>query len=546
MHVEEALERLRRPLLAAVGLAAFSGAAASRFVQDDAFISFAYARSLAEGHGLTWFGERVEGYTNQLWVLLLAVGFRAGWDPVLLSQGLGLLSFVAVLWLVPRLVGAGEGSTLAALVGLLLVSTNASVRWYATGGLETMLQAALATAVLALALGAFGDPMEGGRPVQVSLLSGAAMLTRLDSAVLVVVPGGLLLARAWREPGTTARVARLVLPGGALVALSFAFRFAAYGELLPNTFAAKVGGGAMTGNGLLYVGRFSHVYLLWPLLGAGVAALVRSRRRPGLAMTALAATSLLWLVYVVAVGGDFMEFRFLVPAAPALLGLVALLVVGAGRDLGRPVLVSALALSCAAGASIHHVRTFRGTTPDFTLDSVPALATFYGLYPDGDFSPVGEALGEELRGVDVRVATSATGAVPFYSRVPAVDLLGLNDREVAREGVPAPASYTRPGHRRRATLSTLRHRGVNLVLGDPTVASRGWLSDPAHARDAWGFVASTMGFAGAPVPEARVVGIPVGGSASLLAWVLSSTPALDARIRERGWEDVRIGVRRPR
>ena len=37
-----------------------------RFVQDDAFISYNYARSLVEGHGLTWFGSHVEGYTNFL------------------------------------------------------------------------------------------------------------------------------------------------------------------------------------------------------------------------------------------------------------------------------------------------------------------------------------------------------------------------------------------------------------------------------------------------------------------------------------------------
>ena len=43
---------------------------------DDAFISFRYARNLVEGAGLVWNpGEPpVEGYSNFLWVLLLAVG----------------------------------------------------------------------------------------------------------------------------------------------------------------------------------------------------------------------------------------------------------------------------------------------------------------------------------------------------------------------------------------------------------------------------------------------------------------------------------------
>ena len=41
---------------------------------DDAMISMRYARNFVQGHGLVWnAGERpVEGYTNPLWVLLMA------------------------------------------------------------------------------------------------------------------------------------------------------------------------------------------------------------------------------------------------------------------------------------------------------------------------------------------------------------------------------------------------------------------------------------------------------------------------------------------
>src|SRR5512144_1358529 len=40
---------------------------------DDAYISFRYVRNFVEGRGLVFnAGERVEGYTNFLWVLELA------------------------------------------------------------------------------------------------------------------------------------------------------------------------------------------------------------------------------------------------------------------------------------------------------------------------------------------------------------------------------------------------------------------------------------------------------------------------------------------
>ena len=61
----------------------------NRFIQDDAFISFQYARNLVEGHGLTFNpGERVEGYTNFLWTLLISAGIGLGVDPITWSWSL--------------------------------------------------------------------------------------------------------------------------------------------------------------------------------------------------------------------------------------------------------------------------------------------------------------------------------------------------------------------------------------------------------------------------------------------------------------------------
>src|SRR5215831_17241797 len=53
-----------------------------RFVCDDAFISYRYAANLAHGRGLVFNpGERVEGYTNFLWVVLCSALIRLGVPP---------------------------------------------------------------------------------------------------------------------------------------------------------------------------------------------------------------------------------------------------------------------------------------------------------------------------------------------------------------------------------------------------------------------------------------------------------------------------------
>ncbi len=71
-----------------------------QFLTDDAYISFRYARNLADGHGLVFNPgfERVEGYTNLLWVLILAAGALAGIAPEAAAIPLGY-GLTIVLWL---------------------------------------------------------------------------------------------------------------------------------------------------------------------------------------------------------------------------------------------------------------------------------------------------------------------------------------------------------------------------------------------------------------------------------------------------------------
>ena len=50
------------------------------FTQDDAYISYRYAENFIQGNGLVFNpGERVEGYTNFLWIILLSLSPSSGW-----------------------------------------------------------------------------------------------------------------------------------------------------------------------------------------------------------------------------------------------------------------------------------------------------------------------------------------------------------------------------------------------------------------------------------------------------------------------------------
>ncbi len=95
-----------------------------RFVQDDAFITYRYARNMARGNGLVFNpGDHVEGYTNFLWTVIHVIPEKAGWDTPLFSQLLGIVLMVATVMVVlrmARILFASEG--FAMLVGIVVVA----------------------------------------------------------------------------------------------------------------------------------------------------------------------------------------------------------------------------------------------------------------------------------------------------------------------------------------------------------------------------------------------------------------------------------------
>ncbi len=117
------------------------------FLNDDAFISFRYADNLAR-HGQLVFnlGERVEGYTNFLWTIMMAGVIWLGQDPGAWSRILGIGLAVGTLGVVMNFIAhtRGRPSSLDSIGAFLLAGAPAYACW-STGGLETQLFTFLVT-----------------------------------------------------------------------------------------------------------------------------------------------------------------------------------------------------------------------------------------------------------------------------------------------------------------------------------------------------------------------------------------------------------------
>ncbi len=448
-------------LAAVVAAALLLHARAWEFVCDDAYISFRYAQNLAEHGALEYnLGERVEGYTNFLWVIVLALGTAVGAAPEVLAPWLTQLGALAAAAATVALVRALRGASgpLAAvdlIPAVLLAALPEFVVW-AHGGLETSCAAALALAAMAA--------LASGRARAAGLLTALAGLTRPDAIVPVVVflgtwtIGHVLRGTRDRLPRRTeALTAALwaVIPlAGHLV-----FRLAYYGELLPNTWTVKRHGALLRGTfGVWYVAAWARgLSLVW---ASPLVVLLRGRHLP------LVATAAAALVYAWSVGGDFMAYgRFLVVATALMAGLVGWLVLeGAERLFARrgPAVALVLAGLMAAGLGVmSHGRwrkdqEIRAGWIEGRWEGVAAMDRFAR-----ERVHVGRWLKEHVPKT-TGISVGAAGALPYASGLRALDVYGLVDAWPQRIEVK-PQTQARPGHQLVAPMAVVLERDPELL-----------------------------------------------------------------------------------
>ncbi|HJQ99541.1 MAG TPA: tetratricopeptide repeat protein [Candidatus Polarisedimenticolaceae bacterium] len=465
-----------------------------RFLCDDAFISFRYARNLAQGHGLVFNPghERVEGYTNFLWVVVLAAADRVGIAPEHAAPALSILLTVGLWALVARASMRIVPGPFALFPPAALALTRSVAVW-STSGLETRLFEVLVVGAVLRLVEEVERP--DARP-WAALLFALAALTRPDGLLIAVASMGLagawrLSRRAWswRHAISSASVF------AGLVGAHFAFRFLYYGAWLPNTYYAKIGGRSWWGMGTAYLGSFAVEYavVLWlPALVLGVVAFTKEGR--GSLPAIFGAAVLPHALYVASIGGDHFEYRPLDLYFPFAFLLIArgLAVLAARRRIGAHayavlILVGLVALPWAA--HVQFPKTYSAGYPgrsraradrDGFLESNALLRVHRRLLDATTAALVGVRQEEHalfFRGVqdqgralrrlvergllpaDTHIGICAVGAIPYDSNLRTLDRLGLTDATVAHQ---PPAGHRVMAHERYASFDYAARAGVDL------------------------------------------------------------------------------------
>lgn len=439
-------------------------ACANRFIQDDAFISFRYAQNLIEGKGLVWNdGDRIEGYTNFLWTLLIAGAMYLGIPPLFAAQWTGLALFIVTLLGCRKILLMLLRSEPFAILGLILIGTNYTFSCYATGGLETQLQTALVTWQIYLMLRLTNrsvQPLHDG--FLLSILASLSVLTRLDSVLIASICIGFALITVHsRKP---LFIINLLVPFIIIPGIWIAWKFQYYGDIFPNTFYAKTSALGLPLHGFYYIYLFFVSYWLIPFLFFFFTSLFKMAGAVRIAVFRFVGVITIWCAYVMAVNGDFMEFRFMTPIIPAIFIIITIVL----HSLKDVFLQATFVVMILAG-SLHHFLMFGIEAQPTSIQTIQILSDFVSD-PECNWQDVGIELGNYFdHDPSVVIATTAAGAIPYYSRLTCIDMLGLNDRWIAQHGNILGSI---PGHQRGPTIDYLIRRKVNLVLGHPDIYQR--------------------------------------------------------------------------
>lgn len=475
-------KRVSLALVLILLLLTFAQAAHSVVPSEDAFITFRYARNLAEGQGLVWNpGEDpVEGSTEFLWVILLAGAYRLGLS---IEQAAWILSYAAAA-VTTLLVGLiAYWLSRRQILAMLLAGGAFAIgpaAYYAHFGFATNLFSLfLVGSFLAQLLCLYAQHRKrllrvGYRLLALNLL--LLSLTRPEGvlySLLAVAVSWHLSAGETRKHLIRAVLIYLVAPG----LVYFSWRWLYFGYPLPNTFYVKSYGG------------FLHLRYIWdiyemfrfsaPLLLLFGCALVVDHRKRAMQMLWLFTPAFLfpWFYLLIDqtqnIGSRFQypiyplfllaavygvgvlaprvaspwRWRQLWEQFPRLVGtFLALFAIAVPLDNRSFLIVLALGLlllklweyrDSNASTGSHRQYLYLIFTAVFTLfllrQSYFLAKSFYHTQFD-DRRAVGMAL-LPFADKDYTIVVSEAGWIPYFSRWRAIDSFGLNDEHIAHEGL---------------------------------------------------------------------------------------------------------------
>lgn len=315
-----------------------------KWIGDDIFIGLRYVENFLAGNGLVYnVGERVEGYTDFLWLMMISFFQYLKFDPAETSIYMGLFFAIGTLLVITFIsfkLNTDKGLRYFIPLSLFMLAFNYDFAVWATGGLETMFYTFLLISTFGVYF--FSKIKPNQRLFICGLLMCFALLTRPDAVMFFGIANIFLLLRniILKTPVKKLITEQLLFSWAAILIYIpyFIWRYNYYGQFFPNTYYSKAAYLSFYQRGFYYLWLYFQChftaflfFLSIPVLlnifinGQG-ASKERSFRNALLSIinnnqlcaftVAVISVSFYLIFFVAKVGGDFMYARFVIPCVP--------------------------------------------------------------------------------------------------------------------------------------------------------------------------------------------------------------------------------------
>ena len=282
------------------------------WLTDDSFISLRQVWNAIHGYGYTWnFNQRVQAFTHPTWTVLLTIFSFITREIYHTTIFVSILSSLASIWLIIK-----HNSLLPKnlkydnyVMGFCLICLSFSKAYtdYMTSGLENPLSYLLLGLFIYYAVKSENTGKNDASVKYLFIVLALLFLNRFDYAVLILPLALYLIYRnGWFHS------IRMSLLGIGLIFAWFTFATIYFGTPLPNTFYAKLTAGyppeEYYQRGMnYYVLTFTRDPITLVLIFLGIFTGLLTKK--GL-YKALSIGMILYCLYIIKIGGDFMLGRF--------------------------------------------------------------------------------------------------------------------------------------------------------------------------------------------------------------------------------------------
>ncbi len=401
---------------------------------DDAYISYRYGKNLMNGDGLVYNpGEYVEGYTNFLWTIITAPFTKVNRvDVSIFSSLLGLLFSIANIYLIALISRQFDLNLKRYLKYLILLpplfmALDDSIAFWAIGGMEFPMYTLFILGII----NNYFKLNEGKRHLYLLIFFlMLCTLTRPEGNMIFVITVGHMFLFRKNFKDFKRILWTLLISYAFFCAAYYGFKYIFYGQVIPNTFYAKgvtdLKMNLVLGAKYLAMCIGTRIYIFIFIL---FIPFIRALKE--LKLSFLISMSLIYILYLVAVGGDWMiANRFFVPILPMLYVLSTIGFINAlikikdyyqnevrAMKFGN---ILAVALSVLLFIVTLSFLEYKQLIIKDNNARYELHWSMFGKWLKNNVSP------------ETVIAVGPAGKIPYYSELYTIDMWGLNNDYIAK------------------------------------------------------------------------------------------------------------------